>query len=416
MKTYKFPLVMLVITCLFASCRKSGDDLAVYQPKDVNLTQTAQVLVGSSNAFGFDLFKEMSKSLGDSNLFISPVSVSLALAMTYNGADGTTREAMAKTLKITGLTTDDVNASFQNLMQQLTSLDSKVALNIANSIWYRNTFTVLPDFLSTNQKYFNAQVQGLDFSSPSALTTINGWVADKTKGKIKTIIDQISDETVMYLINAVYFKGSWLQKFDAGKTSNQAFTLEDNQSISIPTMVTEGSFDYTSNDLFSSVRMFYGQGNYSMCVLLPNEGKTVNDIINNLTDENWNSWTNSYHSYETVHILLPKFKFAFGDELKQYLSNLGMGIAFNTDSANFSKINNQVRLCISKVKHKSYVDVNEEGTEAAAVTSVEIICTSAGPMQTIYFTVNRPFIFVIREEKSNTVIFIGKVMKPVIEG
>ncbi|MDP4225966.1 MAG: serpin family protein, partial [Bacteroidota bacterium] len=207
MKTYKFPLVMLVITCLFASCRKSGDDLAVYQPKDVNLTQTAQVLVGSSNAFGFDLFKEMSKSLGDSNLFISPVSVSLALAMTYNGADGTTREAMAKTLKITGLTTDDVNASFQNLMQQLTSLDPKVVLNIANSIWYRNTFQVLPDFLSTNQKYFNAQVQGLDFSSPSALTTINGWVADKTKGKIKTIIDQISDETVMYLINAVYFKG-----------------------------------------------------------------------------------------------------------------------------------------------------------------------------------------------------------------
>lgn len=416
MKAYKILIMNMLIACFFQSCRKSGDDLAVYQPKDVNLTMSAQTLVGSSNSFGFDLFKEMSKNAGDTNLFISPVSVSLALGMTYNGADGTTREAMAKTLKITGLTTDEVNASFQNLMQQLTSLDPKVALNIANSIWYRNTFQVLPDFLSVNQKYFNAQVQGLDFASPSAVTTINGWVADKTKGKIKTIIDQISDETVMYLINAVYFKGSWLRKFDAGKTSNQAFTLSNNQSISIPTMVTEGAFDYTSNDLFSSVRMFYGQGNYSMCVLLPNEGKTVNDIINNLTDENWKSWTNSYHSYETVHILLPKFKFAFGDELKGYLSNLGMGIAFDPDFANFSKINNKVPLYISKVKHKSYVDVNEEGTEAAAVTSVEIGFTTAGPAQPIYFTVNRPFIFVIREEKSNTVIFIGKVMKPVIEG
>ncbi|MDP4228561.1 MAG: serpin family protein, partial [Bacteroidota bacterium] len=256
----------------------------------------------------------------------------------------------------------------------------------------------------------------LDFSSPSALTTINGWVADKTKGKIKTIIDQISDETVMYLINAVYFKGSWLRKFDAGKTSNQPFALSDNQSISVPAMVTEGSFDYTSNDLFSSVRMFYGQGNYSMCVLLPNNGKTVDDLINNLTDENWNTWMKSYYSHGDVHILLPKFKFSFEDELKKYLTNLGMGIAFDSDLANFSKINNQARLCISRVKHKSYVDVNEEGTEAAAVTSVEIICTSAGPDQTIYFTVNRPFLFVIREEKSNTIIFIGKVMKPVIEG
>jgi serpin B len=181
-------------------------------------------------------------------------------------------------------------------------------------------------------------------------------------------------------------------------------------------MVTEGAFDYTSNDLFSSVRMFYGQGNYSMCVLLPNEGKTVNDIINNLTDENWKTWTAGYYSCKDVNILLPKFKFAFGDELKNYLSSLGMGVAFSPDSANFSKINNQVPLCISKVKHKSYVDVNEEGTEAAAVTSVEIVLTSAGPDQTIYFTVNRPFLFVIREEKSNTVIFIGKVMKPVIEG
>ncbi|MEN8117442.1 MAG: serpin family protein [Bacteroidota bacterium] len=383
--------------------------------KTIVLDEKSAQLVEAENEFGLELFQKIYASeTKHDNIMVSPLSVSLALAMTYNGANGETQTAMEETLKVYGLTPDDINQSYASLVAALQSLDPKVLLEIANAIYYRDDFQVENDFISTNKKYYDAEVEALDFGSPTALETINGWVADKTHNKIDKILDRISRDHVMFLLNAIYFKGIWRSEFDKKDTQKRPFYFGDSGFTATETMQKTDSMQYTSNDIFSAVRLPYGAGNYNMYVFLPNTDRTIDDIIQNLDTENWTNWMAGFGAVQNVDLQLPRFKYAYEIKLNDVLTEMGMGVAF-TGGADFTGINKNGNLFIDYVKHKTFIEVNEEGTEAAAVTIVAVERTSVGGPQNILFYVNRPFMYVITEKDTGAILFIGTVKNPQAE-
>ena len=406
-------LIALVITAGFAfSCSKEKTDtLTSFTP--INLSADQKQLVVQSNAFGFEFFKKVNDISGsNANLMVSPLSVSMALGMARNGAAGTTLDAMNTTLGFAGMSDAQVNESYQHIIDTFTTLDPKVKMQIANSTWYRNGFEVEPAFISANRQYFNSEVTALDFSDPGAVNTINGWVSGKTNKLIPTIIDQIPADAVMYLVNAVYFKGQWKYQFETANTAQKPFTLPNGTVVQAPSMNQHATFQYFKGAGFEAIELPYNQGNFVMSVLLPDAGKSVGDIIPLLSQENWNTWSKQF-SDRDIQLQLPKFKYAYEEkQMKPILSGMGMGVAFDADQADFTRINPEGGLYISRVLHKSYIATDEEGTEAAAVTAVEIGVTSAGPDQVYHFTVNRPFIYFIQEKSTGTILFIGNVMNP----
>lgn len=412
MKTMiKLLFTVVVLLPALQSCEEAGD---TPDPTPLELTPKSKLLIQADNAFGLELFREVVGSEEETkNIMVSPLSVSLALAMTYNGADSATRDAMEETLHLSGLTLEEINTSYKNLIEAMISLDPKVTLKIANSIWYRDDFLVEPDFLDVNQTYFDAEVAPLDFSDPASLETINDWVAENTNDKITKILDLIDPLDVMYLINAIYFKGIWTYQFDPEMTSDLPFYMADGMTQEVPFMIMEADIRYYQNDLFEAIELPYGKGDYSMIVMVPVNDKSTGDIIDQMTAENLDTWFNAFYLREGLKIHLPTFRFEYEKSLNEILSTLGMAIAFSPGEADFSKINPYFELFISEVKHKTFVEVNEEGTEAAAVTSVTISLTSIGPSN--LFEANRPFLFLIKENRSNALIFMGKVALPVIE-
>jgi serine protease inhibitor len=413
MKT-NYGIAIIIAGCFtIISCKKSNNEI---DHKVISLTKSQQKIVGSSNSFGLKLFKEVARPLDPAkNFFISPLSVSMAMTMTYNGAATGTRDSIQKTLGFQGLTDEDINQSCHDLMASLLGLDPKVTMEIANSIWYEQTETILPSFLEVNQTYFDAQISRANFLDPATVGLINNWVNEKTHHKIPQIIDRIPADVIMYLINAIYFKGTWKYEFDKNKTSKQTFMLSDGSSFLTDFMVQKGTFKYVKNDLFSAIELPYGDDNFSMMVFVPSEGKTCLSLLSQLDDTNWNAWGTELNETQNVQVYLPKFKFSFDTLLNKPLESLGMSIAF-TANADFSRINGLKNLYITRVIHKSFVDVNEEGTEAAAVTVVEIGKTSIGPGDEItYFRADRPFIFAIKEKQTNTILFMGLLNKPVSE-
>jgi serine protease inhibitor len=411
----KKSLIILVIFTIIgglSSCNKNKGTENPKSPVQITLSQQQKDLVVSNNAFGLEIFRAIASNDTESvNSFISPLSISLALAMTYNGSNGATRTEMQNTLQFPNLSQDEINGYFQKLTDELTSIDSRVNLKIANSIWYRQGFSVLPSFLQVNQDYYDANVQSLDFNNPASVNTINNWVSDKTNNRIQKVINNIDPTLVMFLINAIYFKGSWSQEFEKNGTHEQPFYLTPGSSINVPMMHQKGSFNYLTSEKFRAVEMPYGQGNFTMLVLLPKDGYSASDITSALTAENWDSWTSGLNKAQ-VEIRFPRFKFEYERTLNDDLKSLGMIKAFSDTEADFTNINPNGGLYISFVKHNSFVEVNETGTEAAAVTTVGVGTTSAGPPQYIDFNANKPFIFAIRESTTNAILFMGKVCNP----
>lgn len=403
---------MLVFFLLsFSSCQDEPIDPGDGEYQEIQLTEKSAQIVEADNEFGFELFQDIYGSeTRYENIMVSPLSVSLALAMTYNGANGETKTAMEETLKLYGLTPQEINTSYQTLVNALKSLDSKVILEIANAIYYRDNFLVEQDFITTNKNYYDAEVSALDFGSPNAVKTINKWVADKTNDKIETILNEISDDQIMFLLNAIYFKGIWESKFEKKNTEKKDFHLENGSTIQTDFMQQNNTVNYINNDLFSAIELPYGQGNYNMYVFLPKTDKTLQDITDNLNKDNWKTWLESFNEAD-VDIKFPKFKYEYEIKLNSILSEMGMGIAFSND-ADFTGINKNGGLYIDYVKHKSFIEVNEEGTEAAAVTIVAIDRLSAGTESTASFYVNRPFLFTITEKSTGAILFIGTVKNP----
>ena len=403
-----FLLPVLMISCAKEKTTQNNDT----QLKPITLTIEQQALVQANNQFAFTLFNKSASQETQENLFISPFSVSMSLSMALNGAAGTTKTGMENTLGFQGQQAGMINDYSKLLSGQLQSIDKNVIFTVANSIWYRKGLKVEPSFISTNQTYYNAEVSALDFASPSAVNTINNWVSLKTNKAIPSIIESISSDKVMYLINVLYFKGSWRNKFDAAKTSDQDFHKEDLSVVKCKMMTQESTYRSLINESFSAIEMPYGQGNFIMTVMVPATGKNTSDLIADFNAGNWKKWNDAMNSNK-VQISLPRFKMTYEKTLNELLSAMGMVDAFNSNIADFTRLSSDRTLYISEVKHKTMVEVNEEGTIAAAVTSTGMSAVSIQLPQVI--NVNKPFVFVISEKSTGAILFTGRIMDPTKE-
>ena len=400
---------MLILAGTVVSCEMITPDKET--PKIILRKKSAEV-IEADKAFGFELFREVYGLSQAENLMISPLSVSYALGMTYNGANGTTLDAFNDVLHFGDLTTQEVNESYKDLMDQLLTLDEQVEFSLANSIWYKEGFQVLAEFIQTNKDYFDAAVEEIDFDDPQTVEIINQWIEDKTNDKIKDMLDAIPADAVMYLINAIYFNATWKYEFEKDKTYTGDFRKSESVTSQAEYMRVSGDFNYTANADFSAVELPYGDSTFSMVVMLPAQDKELSDLVDQLDTENWDSWFTA--SWVTgVQVDLPKFKYEFKDLLNSPLTNLGLGVAFTAGEADFTRIHPDGNLYISRVIHQTFIDVQEEGTEAAAATIVEVNLTSAGGSgNPINFKADRPFLYVIKENSTGAIVFIGSVGSP----
>lgn len=377
-----------------------------------NVRKVDPKLIGANNQFGFALLQELRAGDKEESILLSPVSVTLALAMTYNGAAGETEQAMAKAMYLNGMDKEALNQAVLDLRQSLQNAGPNVELTIANSLWARQGVTFKQQFLQTNQRYFGAQVRVLDFNAPNAPGTINRWVDSHTKGKIKKIVDTIPRDTVMFLINAIYFNGKWQKPFDKSLTQQKPFHLASGEQKPVQMMKQEGRFAYLKGEGFQMVSLPYGGGRLSMVIALPDEGVSLGEWLGTLDAERWKEWTSRLAMAEG-ELQLPRFKMDYDKTLNDALKSLGMEVAFIPDRADFSGMREERDLFIQKVHHKAVVEVNEEGTEAAAVTSVQTGITSfQQPRPPFKMVVDRPFLFAIRDTRTGIVLFLGAVYEP----
>ena len=403
---------IILLLCTFISCKHNPVN-PIKDPPD-NITTLNKSITDADNSFGFKLFNKLSSEQTDSNVIISPFSVSTAFGMLLNGAHGSTLDSLEQVLGKSGMSLDAINSYYQTTAATLTTLDISINFQIANSIWYRNGFSVLPKFLSDNQTYFNAEVQSLNFASPDAVTTINNWVSSHTNGKIPSIISSIPSEAMMYLINAIYFKGNWTYKFDPKYTKDTTFTCSNGNIAKCKMMSEESKFLYYANTSLQAIDLPYGNSSFSMTILLPSAGTNIDQFAASLTQSQWNSIVSNMDS-STVDVYLPKFKLNFGNKLRDELKAMGMAVAFS-DAADFTRIDSAGGLAISDVIHKTFIEVSEEGTEAAAATVIIIRTTASheGGNTNLppVIRMDHPFIFAIRDHQTGTILFIGKVVNP----
>ena len=374
-----------------------GDALETIEDPDVSSVASA------NTRFGVKLLQDLREREPGANIFISPLSISIALTMTYNGAVGETERAMAEVLEIDALDLATINQSNKALRDSLENPDPKVEISIANSIWSRQGVEFNPEFLERNRVFFGAAIASLDFGAPQATDTINEWVNTNTNGKIEKIVERINPQTLLFLINAIYFKGSWQDEFDKSMTRPGTFHLPNGSEKRVQMMRREGEYPYFRGENFEATNLPYGDGQVGMYIFLPNRNSNLNKFLRDLNAENWEQWISEFQ--ERRHdMILPRFKLEYEVSLNDTLEALGMGIAFG-GGADFSNMGPS--LFISEVTHKTFVEVNEEGTEAAAVTAV--VGVKSVPS---IFRVDRPFFFAIYDAETETILFMGTVTEP----
>ncbi len=390
-----------------ASCSTDPSGPPRETPREFTLSESK--LADASVTFGLQLYRDVAVTETQPNLMLSPLSASMALGMTMNGAEGETLAAMRTSLGFGTLSESDVNQAYRGLIAQLLARDGKVTFNLANSIWYERALPVKQPFVDAAKTYFDAEVSALNFSDPNAPKTISSWAERETGGRIKELVKEIDPAEVMFLVNAVYFKAPWTQQFDPSSTRNGSFIRKDGSSVNTPLMSHDGRFRFVDNNEVIGLELFYGDSSFSMVLLAPASGNNVSVIEQKLTPA-WLDGVFANLRDGRAMVTMPKFKLEYGKKLNDALENLGMSIAFDQGRADFYRIADirPNRLYISRVEQKTYIDVNESGTEAAAATSVGIGVTSLPPQ----ITLNRPFLYLIRERESGAVLFIGRVGDP----
>ncbi|HET6762103.1 MAG TPA: serpin family protein [Longimicrobiaceae bacterium] len=384
-------------------------------------TQAPAQEVPGQLAFGLRLFQEVARSKADSNAVISPSSAGVALMLAYNGAEGATRTAMGTTLGVGGHSIAEMNAAFSVWMRDV-SRPGAAQLTVANSLWVRDGVPFRSDFLERTRTGFGAEVTALDFGSASAPSTINAWVSRATHGRIDRIVGEPLDPTsVLVLVNAVYFKGLWQTPFDRSATRPRAFTAPHGEHLMLPTMERYTSLDYVADSAFHVVRMPYEGGRLSMYVFLPRGATGLDELRARLSEQSWRGWLASM-SPRDVHVVLPKFRLEGSTSLVPPLRRMGMGVAFDSARADFSGMiprewltRHEYQARISGVTQKTFVEVDEKGTEAAAVTAIVMVTIATGSevrRPPTEFIVDRPFVFVIRDDRTGALLFIGQVTDP----
>jgi serine protease inhibitor len=384
---------------------------------DITIHKELQNIISTHTAFGIKLFNSIIKSDGfEKNIFISPLSISLALEMIYNGADKETKNAIAKTLGLETMNIETVNNSNMNLKNMMNYIDTQNQLKIANSLWVSKTIPILPNFIDITNLYYSAEVVNADFKNTDIVLKINNWVNDKTNGKIQKIVDKISPEDILFVINAVYFKGVWNKQFDKSETKEKNFEVLSGKTIKVPMMIQSDRYKYLENDIFQAICLPYVDDKIRMYIFLPKKEYNLGKFYDSFTVENINNWINSFRSKKGT-IELPKFKIEYSIILNKALADLGMENAFDKDKANFWKMYNRSKspadanVYIDEVLHKTFIDVNEEGTEAAAVTKVGMIEVT-NVERSFYMAIDHPFFFVIKDNITGNILFMGSIFKP----
>lgn len=386
-----------------ASCNEDNADSV--KPNQL-LKAIPATFAEQTSEFAFDFLKKHNaEEKADKNYFVSPLSLHIALGMLLNGTDTKTKEEIQKSLRVSS-DLAVTNGIYKDLMEGLPNADPKVTNTIANSVWYRNTFSVEKSFLDVLKASFNAQTYAEDFTNTATVGKINNWASDNTNGKIKKVIEQIEPAHVMFLMNALYFKGDWKIPFKVENTRDENFAGTTGTK-SVKMMSMQEKVKYAKRSNYQALELAYGGGNYVMTIILP-EGKTsVGEIINTMSASEWKS-LNTALAEQKVIVGLPKFTVEYETNLNSVLSKMGMPTMF-TDLADLSKISPPAgKLKVGFVKQNTFVTVDEKGTEAAAVTTIGVELTSMPILPE--FICNKPFAFFISEKQSNTILFAGKIV------
>ncbi|WP_052131569.1 serpin family protein [Planococcus sp. CAU13] len=408
--------IALGFTTLIAGCgsteEKAGASMKIADGVEYGETDYKQI-AEANNILGMKLLKDLS-AREDGNIFVSPTSLYMALAMVYNGADGVTKEEIAKVLETEGLSPDDMNRANASLIAKLASDSGAIELNIANSIWAKDSYQYLQSFRESSQDYFNAEVETMDITDPASAKAINEWVDKETNGRIDKMVESpLSEDLAVILLNAIYFNGTWQYTFIEKMTEEQPFYPSDGSTTEVPLMVLEEELAYMETDQFQAVALPYGEGEMNMHVFLPAENSSLDEFKSSLDNETWSDWMKNFESREGL-VKLPKFELEYEVNLNETLQDFGMETAFNyVDLSRMFETSND--LFISEVKQKTFVNVSEEGTEAAAVTSVAVDTESATADEEPPFEliVNRPFFFAITDEETGVILFMGSIENPV---
>jgi serpin B len=378
--------------------------------KNIDLTEAERQIVEKNNLFAFDLLRTVSKNEEtENNILLSPLSASLALAMLNNGANGLTREEIQGALGYGDITRDEMNGYFQKMLEAMQEIDPLTTFKSANSIWIEQQFPVLAPFIEINKDYYGAEVRNEDFADPATVGLINQWCSDNTEGKIPDIIDETSPGNLMYLINALYFKATWTVPFDKAQTKDETFHNLNGNTPLIPTMNNELEIYCSRGDDFTVAELPYGNEAFSMVFLLPDEGVSLSSIVDKLDAQTWKSSTARINTRK-IPIKIPRFKIEYERVLNEDLKEMGMQSMFG--DADFTLIHPTAPLCVSLVKQKTYAEINEEGTEATAITIIQMIGSyldSPPPPEIKEFYVDRPFLYFIKEQSTGTIFFIGEM-------
>lgn len=373
-------------------------------------------LVQGFNDMGFDLLRQANSVRPQANTLLSPASIAIALSMTMNGANGPTRDEMARTLGVGELSADEVNQGARALLDAVAQSDSDIRLAVANSIWARKGLPIENSFLAANKAYYDAQVETLDFASPKAPKTINQWVSKRTNDLIPEIVDRLDPQTIMVLLNAVYFKGDWSVPFSPNSTRPQPFTLDNGDVVERSMMARTGTFAFADRADYSAVRLPYGNGNFGLLALLPKEGMKLQTLVEQIDSAEWSALSRSLAD-QRGDLVLPRIQLTDGISLKEPLQQLGMKLAFDDARADFSKLLTPPPASyISAVEHKTFLRLDEKGTEAAAATKVEAALSSAPIAPGFKLVLDRPFLIAIHEQQTGMVLFVGAVYDPGAKG
>ena len=403
-------MILIATAALASGCGKStgpGGPPAQLTALPRALTADELRVSRAANQFTFRLFQRLNAAQPNDNVFVSPLSVSFSLGMAMNGAAGQTLDEMRAALGFDAAQLAEINAGYAGLMGLQSGLDASTTFQIANSVWYRNSFSVHAAFIEQVRQAFAADVNASPFDA-STIAQVNAWVSGKTNGRIPTILESIADANMMFLINAIYFKGSWREAFKASQTRDASFaSVAGPQTVKMMTRTDDevGSIRFASTPTATVGELSYGNGAFVMTVLLPNGTATLESLAASLDTAAWTALVGAMQE-RRFRVELPKFTLTYERQLKDDLMALGMNVPFSEAGADFSRMTPQ-QAFISFVKHKTFVQVNEEGTEAAAVTNTGISVTSLPPC----LCVDRPFVFAIRERFSGTILFVGKVVR-----
>ena len=390
----------------------------VYAKSDEIAANVNQEPVAINTKFALNIFNRLCMEDADQNIFISPLSISTALTMTYTGAEGTTETAMENTLGYSDMTTDQVKEYYRSLTSSLEDVDRDVTLNNANSMWIKDSFEphVKEEYITTLKDYFSSELFIRQFNQET-VTQMNKWVSDKTEKKIDKMIEEINPDLVMFLVNAIYFKADWTNPFDPDQTMKRDFSLTDGSTVTVDMMHQEEDYKFVEGDGFTAARFPYGREKVAMYIFLPDPEASIDTFMTVLTQEKLDGAIDDMKIEPDLEVRIPKFKYEYGvKRLNNALNALGMGIAFDGAHADFSDIAevDPQNLFIAFVDHKAVIEVDEKGTEAAAATVVGVGLTSMPPPSK-NFHVDRPFFFIIRDDRTNTILFMGKITNPLKE-